>query len=835
MIGKTLGHYQITARLGAGGMGEVYRARDAHLDRDVALKVLPPGTLGDDTARRRFRKEAEALSRLNHAHIATVHDFDSTDGIDFLVMEYVPGQTLSQRIAGRPLPEKDVATLGSEVAAALEEAHERGVVHRDLKPANIIVTPKGRVKVLDFGLAQLSGTADDVEQTRTRSESGFEGTLPYMAPEQVRGDAIDARTDIYALGVVLYEMATGRRPFDDTQTGRLTDAILHAPVTPPTELQPRLNPELERIISKCLERDPESRYQSAKEVAIDLRRLGSPATTRHMPPAVRARVSRTQVALGLGALVAVAIAAGWLWLGQKRQADRPAATTAGEIASIVALPSRVLGLPSDQFLTDAIPNTISAHLTQVKGLETKMPPSSVEVDRVRGDLGKLADAYGVSAFVLTSLMADTDRLVLNVQLVEARSRRLMWSREFEGRRDGYLALARGAAEELRGAVRPQATPVVAQSATSSSEAELAYQRGMHHFHRYNYQHDKKDFDQGLAAFQHALTLEPQMADAAAGIAWMHQFAIEAGTPVDAVLPAMRDWSQRALKMDDRNSRGWSAQATVELLATPSRYRDSLVAALRAATYGPRDAIAVNATAIALWFISAALSFASVQEAARQDPLYLYAPLNASEMLVYLNRPEEALVYAENVLQVEPDMPVALIRKGLALIELGRSAELAALIPTLQRHVAEGRSDSKQVGLVIDGAAMIGGNPAAKRAALDRFEQQALNLTNPFLDYPPILAWLVRHGRTAGALAALERRTQLGRIPYDFLRLSPDFKALTTNDRFVHALATARGQFDDTVAQLREADARSELPPFMRQALADLLRTLGISPQEARLH
>ena len=224
----------------------------------------------------------------------------------------------------------------------------------------------------------------------------------------------------------------------------------------------------------------------------------------------------------------------------------------------------------------------------------------------------------------------------------------------------------------------------------------------------------------------------------------------------------------------------------------------------------------------------------MQEAARLDPLYLYSPLNASELLAYLNRPEEALAYAENVLRVEADMPIAQIRKGLALIELGRPAELAALIPTLQRHVAEGRSDQNQVAVVIDGAAMVAGNAAAKRAALDRLEQQALNLTNPFMDYPPVLAWLVRHGRTAGALAALERRSEHGRIPYDFLRLSPDFKALATDHRFVHALATARAQFDDTIALLREADKRSELPPFMRQPLADLLRTLGSSDRQARL-
>jgi TolB-like protein/predicted Ser/Thr protein kinase len=833
VIGKVLGHYRVTTKLGAGGMGEVYRARDEHLDRDVALKVLPAGTLGDDAARRRFRREAEALSRLNHAHIATVHDFDSCDGIDFLVMEYVPGQTLSERIAAGPLPEKEMVALGAGVAAALEEAHERGVVHRDLKPANIIVTPKGRVKVLDFGLAQLSGTAADVEQTTTRSDSGFEGTLPYMAPEQVRGESIDARTDIYALGVVLYEMATGRRPFDDTQNGRLTDAILHAPVTPPTELQPRVNPELERITLKCLERDPESRYQSAKEVAIDLRRLGSPTTIAHTPAPVRARVSRTQIALGL-AVLAVAITAGVFWLGQRRQGTPPTATTLEGIASIVALPSKVVAQPSDQFLTDAIPNTISTHLTQVKGLETKMPPSSVEVDKVRGDLGKLADVYGVSAFIVTSLTADADRLVLNVQLVEARSRRLMWSREFEGRRDSYLALARGAAEELRGVVRPQAAPVVAHGTTSNSEAELAYQRGMHYFNRYNYQHEKDDFDQGLAAFKQALALEPRMADAAAGIAWLHEFAIEAGKPVEQELPLMQQWAQRALEMDARNSRAWSVKAVVELLATPSRAHASLVAGLRAATYGPRDAFPVNVAGVALQGFATGLCLASMQEAVRLDPLYLYPGINASEMLLLLNRAEESLAHVENVLRIEPDMPQALIRKGFALIELGRSADLAALIPTLQRQVTEGRADAPQVAMVVDGGATIGSNAAAKRAALDRLEQQALNLTNPFMDYPLALRWLARHGRTAGALAVLERHTQRGRIPYDFLRVSPDFKALSTNERFVRALAVARAQFDDTVALLRNADARSELPAFMREPLADLLRRLEIGQQQASL-
>jgi len=833
MIGRSFSHYRVVERLGAGGMGEVYLAHDEHLDRDVALKVLPPGTLGDEAARRRFRREAEALSRLNHAHIATVHDFDSSDGIDFLVMEYVPGQTLSTHIGNGPLPEKEIATLAGEVAAALEEAHERGVVHRDLKPANIVVTPKGRVKVLDFGLAQLSGTAADIEQTSTRSVSGFEGTLPYMAPEQVRGEAIDARTDIYALGAVLFEMATGRRPFDEAHTGRLTDAILHTPVTPPTELQPRLNPELERITLKCLERDPENRYQSAKELAIDLRRLASPTTAHHASQPHRRPGPRKPIALALG-LAAVALAVVLIWLWQRHQRDRPAIASPDAVTSIVALPSKVVAQASDQFLTDAIPNTISAHLTQVKGLETKVPPTSVEVDRVRGDFGKLADAYGVSAFVLSSVTADTDRLVLNVQLVEARSRRLLWSRDFEGRRDAYLALARGAAEELRAAVRPQAAPVTAQTTTSSSEAELAYQRGMHHFNRYNNQHEKAEFDLSLAAFQRTLALDPRMADAAAGMAWLYEFAIEAGSPVEQTLPDVRQWAQRAIDIDNRNSRAWSIMAVAELLGTPSRPRDALVAALRGATNGPRDAFAINSTGMALVGISASLALVSSQEAGRLDPLYLYPPINASETLVCLNRPEEALSYAENVLSLEPDMPAALMRKALALIELGRTTDLAALLPTLERQAAEGRADPAFVSMIRDGTTLLGTDVSAKRDALDRLERQAIN-PGPFGDYAPIHAWLVRHGRPTGALAALEERTRQGRVPYDFLRLAPDFKALANNARFVRTLAIARAQFDDSVALLREADARSELPPFMRQPLTDLLRMLGISGQRDSLH
>jgi serine/threonine protein kinase/tetratricopeptide (TPR) repeat protein len=284
MIGQTLGHYRILEKVAAGGMGVVYRARDEQLDRDVALKVLPSGTLSDDTVRRRFRKEAMALAKLNHPNIETVYEFDTQDGMDFLVMEYVPGKTLADRLTGGTLPEKEVVALGLQIAAALEEAHERGIVHRDLKPANIAITAKGRAKILDFGLAKLLLPMDEGTTEASTDSQAAAGTLPYMPPEQLKGGPVDARADIYTIGAVLYEMATARRAFQEEQTSRLIDAILHQQPVAPRALNPRVSTELETIILKCLDKEPERRYQSATELLVDLRRLSPPSSAYALPP-----------------------------------------------------------------------------------------------------------------------------------------------------------------------------------------------------------------------------------------------------------------------------------------------------------------------------------------------------------------------------------------------------------------------------------------------------------------------------------------------------------------------------------------------------------------------
>jgi serine/threonine protein kinase len=255
MIGRTLGHYVIAERLGAGGMGEVYRARDTRLERDVALKVLTGDAMAAPDARRQLRKEALALSRLNHPNIATVHDFDEAEGLAFVVMELVAGQDLRERLAAGPLAEGEVIRLGIQAAEGLQAAHAAGVIHRDLKPANLRITPDGRLKILDFGIAARVPTGADPTRFVTETMR-VAGTLPYMAPEQLRGHPPDPRADLHALCTVLYELATGTRPFDATNEAELIDQILNDLPPPPRPRNPGVSAGLEAILLKGLERRP---------------------------------------------------------------------------------------------------------------------------------------------------------------------------------------------------------------------------------------------------------------------------------------------------------------------------------------------------------------------------------------------------------------------------------------------------------------------------------------------------------------------------------------------------------------------------------------------------
>ncbi|HXV59171.1 MAG TPA: protein kinase, partial [Vicinamibacteria bacterium] len=688
MIGRKLAHYRVVEKIGEGAMGEVYRARDEHLERDVAIKVLPPGRIADGAARSRFRKEALALSKLNHPNVQTVHDFDSQDDTDFLVVEYVPGITLDEKVMEGGLSEGEVVEIGEQLAAGLIAAHERGIVHRDLKPANLRLMPDGRLKILDFGLAKLVGQPVESAETMSRFETQtFAGTPHYMAPEQRAGGPADARTDIYSAGMVLRELLT------DTSRPVETNVL-------------SVSADLRRVLDKCLDQDPAKRYQSAKELLVELRSR-----------APRRWASRRAVLLAAGAAVALAVT---FLIGLRERGAPPADSS--EIQSIVALPSEVVGSDEDAFLADAIPKTVSTYLSQVVGLETKLPPASADIERFGGDIDRIARTYRVSALVLSTVTAQPERLFLNVQLVEANGRRLLWSNEYEGERDGYLELVHHAAEELQRRLRPTAALTSVHGVAASSRAELAFQRGLYYSNRFNNLHHEEDFEQSLSAFEEALSLDPALSDAAAEISWLYEFKLEAGLDPDEAIPRIDRWARRALTIDEDNGRAWAVLSNLEAAQGGGARATVLRSALRAvhgAPMFPRSHIA-----LLIGLPSCRLGLEAGRESARLDPLYTYAPMMSAGELACLGRTEEALTEIDRALAIEPEFPTGLVTRVNLLHTAGRLDEALSVLDKIEPMVDEGRVNPAWFGAIRDVQTVLRASENDGGAAFQRLLQLA---------------------------------------------------------------------------------------------------------------
>ncbi len=425
MIGQTLGHYRIVEKIGAGGIGEVYRAHDEQLDRDVALKVLPPSLLSDDIVRKRFRQEALALAKLNHPNVETIFEFGTQDGVNFLAMELIPGNSLREKLREGPLSEKETIRFGMQLAQGLAAAHAHGVVHRDLKPGNLMITPDGRLKILDFGLATLLRPRGDPDMTRGITETQtVSGTLPYMSPEQLRGEPVDARSDIYAAGAVLYDMAAGQHAFPETHPTRLIDSILHDSPRPPANINPRVSPGLQAVILKSLEKEPGRRYQSAGELLVALEGVAA-----GLSPAAGAKAPRYAMLGGVAALSVVLLIGLALGLNVGGIRDRLSNLAHGAGGGLSVSPSptkmrrtvavlgfkNLSGRPDQSWLSTALSEMVTTELAA--GEQLRMIPGE-NVARMKMDLSLTdADSYAKDTLAQIRKNLGTDYVVLGSYVV----------------------------------------------------------------------------------------------------------------------------------------------------------------------------------------------------------------------------------------------------------------------------------------------------------------------------------------------------------------------------------------------------------------------------------
>ncbi len=437
----TLGRYTLLSRLGAGGMGDVWRAHDANLDREVAIKLLNPGALADATTRDRFRREAHVLSRLSHPGVATIYDFDSQNGVDFLVMELVTGGTLESRITQGALSTADVTRIGAQIADALQDAHTRGFLHRDLKPGNVVLTDSGQPKILDFGLALLLGGA--AASGKITQTGMIVGSLPYMAPEQLLGEADGVSTDIYALGVMLFEMSAGRRPFMKERSEALMFEIFNNTAPPLRSLRADAPQELEALIADCLGKEAALRPVSAAAVAESLRAVGS----------------------GTHAVAAAA----------------PARTT---IRSIAVLPLRNVSRdPAQEYFGDGMTEAIISDLARIKALRVISYTSSIKYKATDKSLPEIARELNVDAVLEGSALLLGDRVRVSVQLISARADETLWADRYDRSLENVLGLLSELAETVVREIAIQITPAeatqLAKRSVVNPEAHIEFLKSRH--------------------------------------------------------------------------------------------------------------------------------------------------------------------------------------------------------------------------------------------------------------------------------------------------------------------------------------------------------------------
>ena len=771
VAGEVLGHYRVVEKIGAGGMGEVYRARDEHLDRDVAIKLLPQGVIADEAARKSCRKEALALSRLNHPNIETIFDFDSDNGVDFIVTEYIAGEGLDQKLAAGALPEKDIVGLGSQLADGLAAAHERNIVHRDLKPSNLRITPDGRLKILDFGIAKLMAPASLDATTASLSESRrFAGTLPYMAPEQVRGEKLDARTDIWAAGAVLYEMATGHRPFR-AQGLNVTEQILHQAPAAPSIMSARVSQALEGTILKCLDKDPDARYQSAKELGVDVRRLRMlAATASPPPPRPKPRARLFAIAAAVVALVALS-AVTYLYFGRKR----PAPAVTPQITSLAVLPLENLsGDPEQEYFVDGMHEELIATLGKIGSLKVISRTSVMQYKAARKPLPTIAKELAVDAVVEGTVRRSGNQVRITVQLVEGATDQNVWTNSYQRELRDTLALqsdvARAIAQEVRVALTAEQEARLAKAHPVDAAAHDAYLKGRYYWNK----RTTPDLQKALEYFRQALVLDPHYALAYAGVADCQFIAAARGfQPAEETYAEAEVAATRAVQLDDLSAEAHASLGVMK--ASKHDWSGAEREFQRAIELNPSYATAHHWYSVYLSAMGRhSEAVAEITRAQELDPFSLIISEAAVWPFYVTRQYKEAIKRYEKIIATDPNFVPVYYDLGRAYLYNGQVDE--AIRVHLNLNTLSGSDPTARAELAHT-YAVAGRRNAAGWILNELLESSKRRYVSPF-DMAKIYAGLGEKGQ---ALDCLEKASRVHSL-LD-LQVDPDLDPLRSEPRF----------------------------------------------------
>jgi serine/threonine-protein kinase len=692
--GDQLGPYKILASIGAGGMGEVYRAQDAKLGRDVALKVLPAEMAHDPERLARFHREAKALAQLDHPNIVTIHSVEECNGVHFLTMQLVEGRSLDRVIPASGLPLEQIVEIARALGDALAVAHDKGIVHRDLKPGNVMVTNEGHVKVLDFGLAKDVRAANGGDLTRT-SDSQTQigvvmGTPAYMSPEQAAGRLLDHRTDIFSLGVVLHEMATGRRPFEGTSSAELVSAILRD--TPPsvTDARPDLPSDLARIIRRCLEKDPSHRVQTARDVSNEFRDLArqtsqklaaattSTSSSRAVPAADSGIPHADEVSGVKRHAIALTIAAILLVIGFAGVGIYLKGSKAGQVDSIAVLPlENRSNDPEAEYISDGITESINNSLTRLPSLRVIPHSVASHYRRKSMDMRKVGDELRVQAVLTGSIAQRGDDLTVNVELDDVRNGKQLWGERYNRKLADLLAvqneIAREVSQLLRSQLSAEDQQKLTKGSTDNPEAYQLYLKGKY----YTNELSKAGFSKGIEYFNQAIALDPQYGLAYSGLAYNYINQDDWFMPPNEAGPKTREAAQKALAIDESDGGAHLSMAIVthwydwNWAAAESEFK-------RAIELNPNN---WEAHTYYSWFLAPMgrndQSIAEAKRAQQADPLSGFANFNVGGALVFARQWDPAIEQLHRAIEVDPTFWFSHCFLGRAYEQKGKLPEAIA--------------------------------------------------------------------------------------------------------------------------------------------------------------